>query len=175
MNFPSRQLVGALLYLSVGTRPDISFSTGLLARYQDKPNLSFCKALIHLLKYVNSTKHYKIKFGGSLVTLVGYSDSDWAGDRLSKYEFVFRGRRDFQSLLVRWTTGERKDILVRWYDSPRRCQRSLFLTSRSFDERDSGSYALNDEITCDLLCIEIEEVSRCNVNNDKDVFVLKYD
>lgn len=84
LNFPTRQLIGAINYIALCTRPDISYAISLLARYQDKPNLSTCKATVYLLKFLLNTKHYEIKFTGSTVSLVAYSDSDWAGDRDSR-------------------------------------------------------------------------------------------
>jgi hypothetical protein len=36
-DFPYAQLVGALLWLAMGTRPDLAFSVNFLARFQSKP------------------------------------------------------------------------------------------------------------------------------------------
>jgi len=82
--FPIRQLIGAINYIALCTRPDISYAISLLARYQDKVNLSVCQAIIHLLKFLLNSKDHNIRFSGSHITLVGYSDSDWAGDSTSR-------------------------------------------------------------------------------------------
>ena len=39
---PSRRLVGKLLYLSNGSRPDLAFSVSLLARFTSKPGQAHC-------------------------------------------------------------------------------------------------------------------------------------
>jgi hypothetical protein len=83
-NFPTRQILGALNYIALCTRPDISFSVSLLARYQDKPNASTCNAITHLLKYLYSTIDKHITYSGKKNILVGYSDADWAGDKDSR-------------------------------------------------------------------------------------------
>lgn len=91
-SFPVRELIGAMSYIALSTRPDISYSISLLARFQDKPTLKLCQAINHLLKYLNTTKHYSLKFSGNINSLIGYSDADWGGDlinRKSTSAFVF--------------------------------------------------------------------------------------
>jgi hypothetical protein len=91
-NFPTRELIGALNYVAVCSRPDISFAVGVLARFQDFPNLSTCTAIKHLLKYLNSTKDLSLIFSGKINGLVGFCDSDWASDHLTRKStsgFVF--------------------------------------------------------------------------------------
>ena len=54
-NFPYRPLIGALLYLSMNTRPDISYAVGVLSRFSTKVNITVCKLMIHLMQYVRGT------------------------------------------------------------------------------------------------------------------------
>ncbi len=75
--FPTQQIIGALNYISVCSRPDITFAVGLLERFQDRSNLSTCHALKHLLKYLISTINEKLVYSGIVNSLVGFSDSDW--------------------------------------------------------------------------------------------------
>lgn len=80
-----RSLVGALLYLAVNARPDVSISVGLLGRKVSDPNQSDWAAAKRVLQYLNTTKHHKLNFGpGQDWKLVGYSDSDWAGDQRTR-------------------------------------------------------------------------------------------
>ena len=78
--FPYQNLVGALLYLAINTRPDISYAVGVLARFNTYPNFRACKALIRVLLYLKGTPDVGIQFTGDLLDLFGYSDADWAGD-----------------------------------------------------------------------------------------------
>ena len=78
--FPYQNIVGALLYLSINTRPDISYPVGVLARFSKAPTFRACKAMLRVLIYLRGTPERGIKFSGSELNLSGYSDADWAGD-----------------------------------------------------------------------------------------------
>ena len=78
--FPYQNIVGALLYLAINTRPDIAYAVGVLARFNTRPIYRACKALVRLLLYLKSTPTVGIKFKGSDLNLFAYSDADWAGD-----------------------------------------------------------------------------------------------
>ena len=78
--FPYQNLVGALLYLAINTRPDIAYSVGVLARFNTNPNFRACKAIIRLLLYLRGTQDVGIQFTGNSLNVFGYSDADWAGD-----------------------------------------------------------------------------------------------
>ena len=50
-----RSAIGALIYLSSGTRPDITFAVGKLAKFSESPGPKHYKALVWLLGYVRHT------------------------------------------------------------------------------------------------------------------------
>lgn len=80
-----RSLIGALLYLSINARPDISVSVGLLGRKAAQPNQSDWSAAKRIVQYLNATKAHKLTFGrGKDWKLIGFSDSDWAGDQRTR-------------------------------------------------------------------------------------------
>ena len=79
--FPYQNIVGALLFLALNTRPDISYAVGVrISSIQYQPDLQSVKALIRLLLYLRSTPTIGLKFYGTELNLFGYSDADWAGD-----------------------------------------------------------------------------------------------
>ena len=82
--FPHMNIVGALLYLSINTRPDISFAVGALATFNKFPTYKSCKALLRVLIYLRDTSERGIQFTGSDFILSGYSDADWGGDLESR-------------------------------------------------------------------------------------------
>jgi hypothetical protein len=95
-NFPYAELVGGLLYLSCWTRPDIAFAVGHLTRHMTTASVSDWNDAVRVLKYLASSANQGIVYhrgGGDLtgyshdvqsVDLLGYSDSDYAGDQSNR-------------------------------------------------------------------------------------------
>ena len=77
-------LIGSLLYL-IASRPDIMFVVYLCARFQSYPKESHLKAAKRNLKYLKGTISMGLWYPShSLIHLVGYSDSDFAGCKLDR-------------------------------------------------------------------------------------------
>ncbi|KAJ4724624.1 Retrovirus-related Pol polyprotein from transposon TNT 1-94 [Melia azedarach] len=87
-----KSLVGCLRYLTC-TRPDILYATGLVSRYMETPTTTHFKAAKRILRYLKGTTNFGLFYSCSYhFELVGYSNSDWAGDtddRESTTGFVF--------------------------------------------------------------------------------------
>jgi hypothetical protein len=75
-----RELVGGLLYLSTTVRPDISHVSGLLGRFCANPTTSHWSAGMHVLRYLAGTKSLGLTWTKGQGGLVGFVDSDFAGD-----------------------------------------------------------------------------------------------
>ncbi|KAK1422289.1 hypothetical protein QVD17_25292 [Tagetes erecta] len=72
-----RSLIGCLRYL-LHTRPDLSYSVGLLSRFMQEPREHHMKAIKQVIRYIKGTKDYGITYrrqGGCKIT--GYSDSSY--------------------------------------------------------------------------------------------------
>ena len=85
--------IGSLMYLSVSTRPDISYTVSCLARFSAKPTREHWTALKRLLRYLKGTlKHGILYTKDGSDTCTGYTDADWAGDvdsRRSTSGYIF--------------------------------------------------------------------------------------
>ena len=82
---PYRESLGALLFLSRCTRPDITFAVNQLSRFADKYREKHWKAMKRCLRYLQGTKNFGICFTGEKeFKLLGFSDADWAGDRTTR-------------------------------------------------------------------------------------------
>uniref|UniRef100_A0AAV1U9F8 CCHC-type domain-containing protein n=1 Tax=Peronospora matthiolae TaxID=2874970 RepID=A0AAV1U9F8_9STRA len=93
-NVPYRNAIGCLMYLMVGTRPDIAVAVGVLSQFAAEPCPTHWQALKRVFRFIQGTRTYGIEFQAtSDDKLQGYSDADWAGDvearrSTSGYAFV---------------------------------------------------------------------------------------
>ena len=77
------ELVGALLWVSNCTRPDVTQAVNLLARYMSCPTEQHWVLALGVLRYLNSTSELGLCLGGDTagkVDLITYCDADYAGD-----------------------------------------------------------------------------------------------
>jgi hypothetical protein len=93
---PYREGVGSLMWLSIATRPDISFVVGILSRYLHNPGYAHWQAFKRCLRYLQGTKDYRLTFGeNGRQGLEGFSDADGMSleDRraISGYVFLIDG------------------------------------------------------------------------------------
>jgi hypothetical protein len=64
-DIPYINAVGALSYLAIATRPDISYTVGVLARFTKNPGMQHWKAVKHLFRYLKGTLDYKLTYSPS--------------------------------------------------------------------------------------------------------------
>lgn len=75
-----RQIVRRLIYLT-HTRPDISYAVGMVSRFMQEPHELYWKEAKQILHYIQGTHNYRIQYAAGMdIDLVGYTDSDQAGD-----------------------------------------------------------------------------------------------
>ncbi|CAL8107783.1 unnamed protein product [Prunus armeniaca] len=75
-----RSMIGSLLYLTA-SRPDISFSVGVCARFQANPKESHLNAVKRIIRYVSGTPTLGVYYSfDSNSEIAGYTDADWAGN-----------------------------------------------------------------------------------------------
>jgi len=79
-NFPYRQVIGSLLYISIWTRPDISFAIGKLSKFNNHPTMDAIHAAQWLLQYLRCTKQLGLSFIKGELKLSVYVDSSFADE-----------------------------------------------------------------------------------------------
>ncbi|CDF39895.1 unnamed protein product [Chondrus crispus] len=94
-NAPYREAVGSLMYLMVGTRPDLAYGIGKLSQHSANPCESHWAGVKRVMRYVQGTRNLGIVFDNKSKSpeLFGFSDADWAGcsdSRKSTSGYVFK-------------------------------------------------------------------------------------
>jgi hypothetical protein len=69
------------MYLSLGTRPDISYLINKLSSFLDCYTTAHWMAAIRVVHYLKGTRLLTLRLGGrKTISLVGHSDTDYAND-----------------------------------------------------------------------------------------------
>ena len=94
-----KKIVGSLRY-RCNTRPNLEFSVGLISIFMETPRMPHLLIAKRIIHYVKGTLDYGILFpigsDNSKVYLLGYSYSDWCGDKsdqksTASYVFMCEG------------------------------------------------------------------------------------
>ena len=98
--FPYRQIIGSLLYISIWTRPDISYAIGKLTKFNNHPTAQAIYATQWLMQYLSSTKHFGLSFIAGDMRISTYVDSSF-GDvvtdkRSTAGQITFLGKSPIQ-------------------------------------------------------------------------------
>jgi len=78
-----RSIVGSLRYLC-NTRPDLSFSVGVVSRHMQDPKVTHLLAVKRIMRYLHGTEQFGVLLCRGNEELVGYSDADWCGDKTDR-------------------------------------------------------------------------------------------
>ena len=78
-DWPYREAVGSLMWLSTMTRPDISNAVRAVARHSHNPTERHWRAVLKIMEYLHGTRFLGLTFvRGSGLGLDAYSDADYA-------------------------------------------------------------------------------------------------
>ena len=102
-----QSLVGALLYASTNTRPDIAYSVGMLCRVMAKPTPELQEAALRVLGYLYRTKHIGLRYRADAKPMYGMSDSDW-GVKHSTSGYVFM----YNSAAITWGSKKQSSVAL---------------------------------------------------------------
>lgn len=109
LKFPYREAICNLMYLAIGTRPDICFAA---SRCMEKPNRAHVNDVKRILRYLKGTADTGIFFKSkSCFDLCIYSDADYNKDvlkRRSTWGYAFL----LGESIIRWTSQRQKAVLL---------------------------------------------------------------
>jgi hypothetical protein len=103
--------IGTLMYLMLGTRPDIAYAVAYLSRWMANPTPTCETALKRLFRYLQGTRTLELTFQGELGPLVGYTDADWGGDpqtRRSTSGYTF----SMGSAVISWSSKRQLTVAL---------------------------------------------------------------
>jgi hypothetical protein len=107
-----QMVIGSLLYLMLGSRPDIAFAVTKLAQFAARPSEEHFSKALYICRYLRGTSKYCLTYDGtSGEGLVACTDSDWASDP--------QGRRSQTGYFLKlaggaisWTSRAQKTIAL---------------------------------------------------------------
>lgn len=82
-NLPYRELIGCLMYVMLGSRPDLCYSISYFSQFQNAHGKDHWHYLKNVLKYLNRTRNFGLKFvkeNKSDIQIHTFVDSDYAND-----------------------------------------------------------------------------------------------
>lgn len=87
-NYPYRELVGGLMYLAIGTRPDITHAISVLSQFNDCFEEMHWKAAKRVLRYLAGTVNVHLVYYRKNAGIQGYVDADWGGCRIDRRSYT---------------------------------------------------------------------------------------
>ena len=99
-------VIGALLWMAGGTRPDLTYAVSTLARFCSNPGRAHVKVLMHLLSYVSRTRARVLLLRPDMTREVDiYSDASWAAKHSVSGGLVL-----YLGILVAWWSRLQKSV-----------------------------------------------------------------
>ena len=103
-------VIGSLLYLMLGTRPNIAFAVTHLSRHSTNPSQDHLNKALYICQYLIGTSSYSLVYnGGSSSSLMACTDPNWGSDPtscLSQTGFYLK----LADGLISWTSCAQKTI-----------------------------------------------------------------
>ncbi|CAM1292454.1 Uncharacterised protein r2_g164 [Pycnogonum litorale] len=109
-----RAIVGSLIYVMTGTRPDLCYIVTKLSQYMANPKQVHLNIAKRVLRYLKCALDHGLKFQRSdtPLKLIGFCDSDWGSsdDRCSISGYCFRLCPD--GSLISWKSKKQQTVAL---------------------------------------------------------------
>ncbi len=105
-------IIGSLLYIMLGTRPDIAYAVTKLSQFAANPSEDHLSKALYICRYLVGTKSYSLVYDrASGLGLTACTDSDWASDpatRRSQTGYFLK----LANGIFSWTSRAQKTIVL---------------------------------------------------------------
>ena len=85
---PYREVIGALMYVSTGTRPDIAHAVNFLSQFNNCPDDRHWRAAKRLLRYLKGSMDKDLVYRKHNKGLVGMADADWGNSIMDRRSYT---------------------------------------------------------------------------------------
>jgi hypothetical protein len=147
-----QQVIGSLLYIMLGTQPDIAYAVTKLSQYAANPSEEHLSRAYYICRYLAGTPNYALVYNGRGGDgLIGFADSDWASDPTT--------RKSTTGYLVKLANG-----VICWNS---RAQKSIALSSTEAEYMSLGDTCRQLVWICSLfleLGIKLKPIPLCGDN-----------
>ncbi|XP_063371843.1 uncharacterized protein LOC134660073 [Cydia amplana] len=108
---PYRKLIGTLMYISVATRPDITYAVNYLSRFNDSFGPEHFRSAKRVLRYLKGTTNVGLTYTKSQKPLDGMADADWGACKLDRkscsgYTFKYAGAA------ISWASKKQRSVAL---------------------------------------------------------------
>ena len=89
MRVTYQSVIGSLLYIMLGTRPDITYAVTKMAQFAANPSKEHLEKAKYICHYLAGTQNYALIYDGvSKKGIIAYTDSDWAADTIKRWSIT---------------------------------------------------------------------------------------
>ena len=75
-DIPYHKALSFLMYVALGTRPDIAFAVQTVSQFSINPGPVHWEAVEHIFRYLKGTIDLWLSYGDQRIKLIGYTDTD---------------------------------------------------------------------------------------------------
>jgi hypothetical protein len=105
--------IGSLLYIMIGTRPDIAYAVTKLVQYSASPAQEHLNAALHICQYLVGTRKYELVYNGATGGgFACYANSDWDTDPYNKCRPQSGFFLELGNGAVTWTSRTQKTVAL---------------------------------------------------------------
>ncbi|CAL4195064.1 unnamed protein product, partial [Meganyctiphanes norvegica] len=106
-----REMVGSIIYVMTGTRPDICYAVTLLSQHLANPTETHLKLCKDVIRYLKKTQFHALRFvKPKELSLTGFCDADWGGSKdrksISGYCFTLNPK----GALISWRSSKQRSV-----------------------------------------------------------------